>query len=332
MEKILFGDKKNRYKGNLHCHSNLSDGNNTPSELKEIYKNNGYSFLAITDHDFLLPHSDLDDDSFITITASEVTVKPVPTQSTLDYPYMRVVHLNIYSKEQNAYFNPVYSSVYDKYTSLEAKNKLNVPKEDFEREISPEGINTLIETANKNGFFVAYNHPRWSLDTFENYSKYKGLWGVEVYNTSCFLYGIQEYDINVLDDMLRLGNRVFATSGDDNHSSRDIFGTFVMAEADELSYKNIIDALLSGDFYTSTGPLIDKISIDGNKVYVECSSAKAIMLSTMGRRGSILTSNGELLNKAEFEIKDTDGYFRISVIDKEGKIANSQAYFLEDLR
>lgn len=332
MKKILFGNKENVYKGNMHCHSNLSDGQNTPSELKELYKNNGYSFLAITDHDFLLPHSELDDDSFITITSCELSVKSSPTQSTLSHPYMRVCHFNIYSKEQNTYFNPFYNRVYDKYSSDERKKLFNVPEVDFERDISPEGINKLIETANSNGFFVAFNHPRWSLDTYENYSKYKGLWGVEVYNTSCFCEGVQEYDINVLDDMLRLGNKVFATSGDDNHSLRDLFGTFVMVEADSLSYNNVINALVSGDFYTSTGPLIHRISVEDDTVEVECSSVKAIMLSTMGRRGKSAISSGEPLTNAKFLLKDTDGYFRITIIDENGKIANSQAYFLDDLR
>ena len=38
------------YKGNLHCHTTDSDGDCTPEEVVKRYKEQGYSFLAITDH------------------------------------------------------------------------------------------------------------------------------------------------------------------------------------------------------------------------------------------------------------------------------------------
>ena len=41
-------------KGALHTHSTLSDGQLTPAELADCYAQMGFSFLAITDHDYLL--------------------------------------------------------------------------------------------------------------------------------------------------------------------------------------------------------------------------------------------------------------------------------------
>ena len=40
-----------QFKANLHSHSTLSDGKLSPAELKKIYKEHGYSVLAVTDHD-----------------------------------------------------------------------------------------------------------------------------------------------------------------------------------------------------------------------------------------------------------------------------------------
>jgi predicted metal-dependent phosphoesterase TrpH len=40
----------NWYKGNLHTHTNLSDGLKSPEECIELYKSEGYDFIAITDH------------------------------------------------------------------------------------------------------------------------------------------------------------------------------------------------------------------------------------------------------------------------------------------
>lgn len=46
--------KKNIYKGQLHCHTtNSSDAVDSPVTLLTAYKNAGYSFVAITDHEFM---------------------------------------------------------------------------------------------------------------------------------------------------------------------------------------------------------------------------------------------------------------------------------------
>jgi hypothetical protein len=41
------------YKGQLHCHSTNSDGTQTPAQLVTDYKNAGFEFISITDHDVL---------------------------------------------------------------------------------------------------------------------------------------------------------------------------------------------------------------------------------------------------------------------------------------
>lgn len=45
----------NPYKGQLHAHTTNSDGSLTPTQLATIYRNVGYHFLVITDHDYLTP-------------------------------------------------------------------------------------------------------------------------------------------------------------------------------------------------------------------------------------------------------------------------------------
>ena len=64
MKKYLLPKDGNFYKANLHCHTTLSDGRLTPEEVKEFYKNRGYSIVAYTDHDILIPHDDLNDENF----------------------------------------------------------------------------------------------------------------------------------------------------------------------------------------------------------------------------------------------------------------------------
>ena len=53
MKKYLLPESGNFYKANLHCHTTLSDGRLTPEEIKELYKSQGYSIVAYTDHNIL---------------------------------------------------------------------------------------------------------------------------------------------------------------------------------------------------------------------------------------------------------------------------------------
>jgi len=334
-KKVLLDSNKNFYKANMHCHSTYSDGNLTPEELKEAYMAQGYSVLAITDHEHINSHEYLDDENFLTITSAEYSIKQFPEQSTLKNFDMKVCHLNFYAKEQNNTNTICYNSVLDHFSKGEAREKLKDLPE-YERVYGHEGISELIRIANENGFFVSYNHPRWSLENYGDYCGYEGLWGVEIYNTSVNEGGIYDYDINVLDDFLRDGKRMFACAGDDNHnagkSTVKSFGAFTMINAEKLQYDCIIDALLTGNFYASTGPEIKELYVEDNKVHIKCSNAKRITYSTHGRRSACLRPEGdEYLTEGVFEIREMDKYFRLDVIDEFGKRANTQAYFINEL-
>ena len=333
MKKVLLGTKKNFYKANMHCHSNISDGKYSPEELKDMYKEKGYSILAITDHEKIINHSYLDDEDFLTITSGEYAIKQFPEQSTLSNRKMKVCHINLYAKEQNNDNSVCYSYDLDHFNKDENDRiRLRDTYGDYERRYGSDGINEIIDIANKNGFFVCYNHPRWSLENYSDYSGYEGLWAVEVYNSASTFEGIYETDINVFDDFLRDGKKICASCGDDNHFDNERFKAFVMVNTDKLTYSNVIDALLNGDFYSSTGPEIYELSVEENKVKIKCSFVKDIALSTEGRRAKRkYNTDGTLINEAEFEICPEDGYFRLDLCDQFGNHAWTQAYFIDEL-
>lgn len=332
MKKVLLGTKKNFYKANMHCHSNLSDATLTPEQLKALYKGNGYSILAITDHDSIRNHSYLDDEDFLTITSMEISIKERLVSTSVDR-YMKVCHLNVYAEKQDNEYNVCYSSAYDKYSPKERVEAIVKKDGDHQRTYSAQGINEIIEAANKNGFLVSYNHPTWSLETYEQYSQYTGIWGVEIFNTACVTAGLFEYNDHVFDEFLRMGKRVFPIAADDNHNDRDdSFGGFIMVNSDALQYENIIESLKCGDFYASTGPLIDEVFVEGDTVTVKCANAKHVYLSTCSRRAyGIHAPNDGYLNEAEFKFIPDDIYFRITVVDEFGNRANTGAYFIEEL-
>ena len=53
------GTKLRWYKGNTHTHTTMSDGDSTPGLVARWYRNNGYDFLFLTDHNIRTEIEDL---------------------------------------------------------------------------------------------------------------------------------------------------------------------------------------------------------------------------------------------------------------------------------
>ena len=167
-----------------------------------------------------------------------------------------------------------------------------------------------------------------------DYLGYEGLFAVEIYNHSTEVSGGNSYCPNVFDDFLRSGKKIFCTMCDDSHNHKgvrgkdgDMFGGFVMINAERLDYNIIMSALMNGNFYASQGPEILSLLRDGDTVTVKTSPAARIALTTRGRRTKAVNAvEGESVTEAVFRIREDDGYFRITVTDKFGKHANTQSY------
>lgn len=331
MKKILLDKQKNFYKANLHCHSTISDGTKTPEELKKIYKEQGYSAIAFTDHDVFLDHSDLTDEGFVALNGFEMEI----TEEGSPFPHLKTCHLCFVALKPDNLTQICWNEIYlfgnaPKYKHLV---KFDETKPPFIREYIPECVNEIISEGRKNGFFVTYNHPAWSLETLENYGKYKGMNAMEICNYGAFEAGYPDYNEKEYDDLLRGGQKIFCISTDDNHNYRkDSFGGFTVINAEKLDYTSLTDALEKGDFYASQGPEIKSLWYEDGKIGIECSNAANIRLNTGIRRCEIAYAEDKPLNSAVFGVNDDDNYVRITVTDESGKHANTSAYFVEDLK
>ena len=334
MKKILLDSSKPFFKANLHCHSTMSDGSMTPERLKAVYKANGYSILAITDHEHLLDFSYLNDGTFLTITSAEMAIKEIAHMSTLDKHDMKVCHLNFYARRPDMIDTPCYSSVYDHYINDENRDLIVHSEGEYEREYSAEGISEMIRIANEKGFLVSYNHPRWSLENATDYLGYRGLWAVEIFNTDCNdRSGLYEYDINTYDDFLRDGQRVVCLANDDNHNEYDVCGGWSMINADSLDYDAVISAMEQKRLYASTGPVIHELYVEGDSAYLTFEKGAFATISTKGRRVQKKPANAPGgVSQVSFNIlRDKDIYIRFDVVDRYGRRANTCAYFIDEI-
>ena len=304
------------YKANLHSHSTLSDGHVSPLGLKQVYKKKGYSVFAYTEHSVYHDlREKLDDKDFITLPSYEA--HPLRAYETTPFPAIcdgpaptpneaEAIHLNMFAIDPD-------------------KTTKEVDMEDINTH-SLENINELIRRGREAGFLVSYNHPHWSLNSAELYNKLEGLSAIELINGACNRSSALDFVPHVMREMAWNGKRLVAFAGDDNHRPRHLFQAWTMIKAPELSHKAVINAMQKGDCYVSSGPEIKELYVEDGKVYVKCSDAARICYSTRGRRVRAVSAESGCVNEAVFEIKDTDGYFRIDIIDECGLRANTQAY------
>ena len=332
MKKFLIPEEGQFYKANLHCHSTISDGDFTPEELKEHYKANGYSIIAYTDHNLMLPHPELADENFLPLNGFEIDVNEEAEGVPWDQGkccHICYVALEPEGTKQVCWHRSKYLfGNAPKYAHL-AQFDENEP--DYERKYSAEGINDMIRRGVEGGFFVTYNHPTWSREDYRDYMSYHGMHAMEIVNYDCLVEGYDEYNPRVYDDMLRGGERIYCIATDDNHKAQHRCGGFTMIKAPKLEYRTITKALEAGHFYASQGPEIYSLWMEGNEVHIVCSPAVKIAI-TYGRRQAYAKDApaGETVTEAVFTVTPNDGFFRLTVTDETGKHANTNAYFIDE--
>ena len=337
MIKYLLPKEGKFYKANMHMHTTISDGKMTANETKEEYVKRGYSIVAFTDHEVMVPHNDLTDDNFLAITSTEILInEKIASDASLKKTY----HLNLYSFDSDKHiFNTFNENVIWKKHSLDYIDDAQKQVK-YAREYCVDSINDIVKKANEEKCLVSYNHPTWSLQNYTDYIGLKGLWGVEWYNNTCERMGYTD-TMKPIDDLLRIGERVFPLATDDAHSFDDCFGGFIMIKAPELEYSTIFHALEKGDFYSSTNPEIDELIYEDGIVKIKTSPVCKIFLTTDRRITKFVVSDDQLLTEASFDISpflkicENEGsknqYFRLTIVDENGKIAHTRAYFIDEI-
>jgi histidinol phosphatase-like PHP family hydrolase len=105
MKKYLLPREGHFYKANLHCHSTLSDGRWTPEEIKENYKNHGYSVVAYTDHDVFVTHNELADEDFLPMNGYELAFAQ---QKKIEGKSSKVCHICFVSLKKDKKYQKIF--------------------------------------------------------------------------------------------------------------------------------------------------------------------------------------------------------------------------------
>lgn len=178
------------------------------------------------------------------------------------------------------------------------------------------------------------------MEQYPDYTGYNGMHAFEMFNGSCIVAGYEDENPRVYDDILRNGKKIFCIGADDNHNGHPLGSrrcdsgiAFTVIKAPSLDYRDVTRALESGNFYASEGPEIYELSYEDGAVHVKCSEADRVYCSYGIRKAAIeFGDETGKVTEATFSVPESCIYFRITVVDKSGNRACTNAYFVEDLK
>lgn len=262
------------YKGNIHCHSTRSDGRIAPEKVIEAYRERGYHFLMLTEHNIYTHFTGFDTDQFLLLPGMEINAPP-DIHEIRDYHFLVIPG----TKEQRAQATlPPY--VHDQRLDLR-------PFDSYEY------LQSLIDDAYYRGNQVIINHPYWSKVEYDQILPLKRLCGLEVFNyCSKVLENVGEA-FSTWDAVLRSGMRLWGTAVDDAHNfypydsgGNDSFGGYIMVKAKSFTQDGLMEAFAAGSFYGTSGPEIRDFYVEDNMVHFICSPVSRIFLNGTSARSA----------------------------------------------
>jgi hypothetical protein len=288
------------FKGNIHTHTTNSDGQMISKQVVNNYEKAGYDFLSITDHGVLTDTKELSKPGFLLIPGEEICAG-----SSGRGRLFHIVGLNIQEE---------------------------VPAKGFDRVEDPQRIIDLIR---KQGGTAILAHPYWSDLNSNDLSRFKGYIGVEVYNTSCDLTIGRGHSNVHWDDLLSGGCRLLGFAVDDAHCldkpllPLDLCKAWIYVKARSLTVESIMEGIRRGRFYSSNGPEIRGIEIEGGEIRVSSSPVRSIAFVSSGGHGENNTVDGGSLEEAVYAVRGSEAYVRIEITDRSGRKAWSNPIYVE---
>jgi len=294
------------YKGNTHAHTLESDGDSTPDVVTKWYRDHGYHFLVLSDHNVLTAVDGLNakyavPEKFTLIKGEEVTSRVGP----------KAVHVN----------------------GIDARARIGAQT----------GVSLLdvlqksVDAIRREGGVPHINHPNftWSL-TSDELRQVRNNKLFEIYNghpkvNNAGGGGVPGTEA-AWDAILSSGVLLYGIAVDDAHNftqpgNPDVAGPgrgWVVVRAAALEARTILDALERGDFYASTGVELTDIQSTSSSIMIAVKKEpwSKYRIQFIGRGGVVL--HEALDSPATYELKGTEGYVRARVLESNGRVAWGQ--------
>ncbi len=286
--------EKRWLKGNIHTHTTESDGDASPQHVAGWYKQHGYDFLVLSDHNHL-------------------TVLEEANTSPGDWPLM------IPGEE-------VTSRLFDNTVPVHV-NAIGIDSviEPAYEEDAQKTLQENVDRIRQAGGLPSINHPnyKWTLNA-RHIVETTGAWAVEVYNghsgsNSYGMGGMQSVE-EMWDQALSAGNRIFGVATDDSHhyhESSPLLANpgrgWIVVKSESLSRPDVMQAMSDGDFYSSSGVVIGDMTNTTKEIAIDLDPYDSEKFTTVfyGENGVKLAE--EHGSSVRFQPPENQAYVRATV-------------------
>lgn len=273
-------------RGNLHMHTQRSDGKLSFEDAIARYEHAGYDFIAVTDH--------------WVVSSRDTTPGGMLLLSGCEYHVGERVRDGIYH---------IVGVGMERAPALAR---------------SQPGLNaqTIIDAIREAGGLAILAHPAWSLNSADEAAKLTGLSGTEIYNTtSGFPLNVRPYSGLFVDRLASLGVLLPCMAADDAHGyAGDDCRSYLMVHARERSHEAVMEALRTGAFYATQGPRV-QMSVEDGRAVVRCSPAASVAFYSDAVWNPHRVTLGEGVTEACCPIQPGETFMRAEVTDSEGRTA-----------
>lgn len=289
------------WRGNLHCHSNRSDGALPPEEVCRRYAAEGYDFIALTDH-------------FVGRYGYPI-VDTVPFRSP-GFTTLLGAELHSGALENGELWHILAVGLPADFAPSNSPDFKPVEGQESGPEIAARAVAA--------GAFVAIAHPQWSgISLNDARSLATVADAVEIYNHGCATGCDRADGFTMADLLLSEGHRLSLVATDDAHFTEpDHFGGWVMVKAPENTPEALLAALKAGLFYATQGPEIRAIRLLEDAVEVDCSAAVSVIVQ--GHGSGARAVHGHSMTRARVALDarlSASRWLRVTIIDAAGKRA-----------
>jgi hypothetical protein len=321
------------FRGNTHTHTLNSDGDSPPDSVARWYRDHGYAFLFITDHETLTDPAPLNarfgkPGSCLLIQGQEVTQRGTDSAHADTRRQAHVNALGLTTVVMPQGTKGVASGI-----------------------TMAEGYARNIAAIRAAGGIAQVNHPnyRWSVRLTDVLALPDStLFEIANAHTTVNNAGAASVDGRnvpsteaLWDSLLSRGKVLFAIGDDDAHSFKlqdaDDYEltrpgrSWIMVRADTLTAPAILAGIRRGDFYASTGVTLRELSMTARQIRLTIARPenddRQFTTEFIGRGGRVLSTVRGMT--AEYAVKGDEGYVRARVVDSNGRRAWTQAVMLK---
>jgi hypothetical protein len=291
------------YKGNLHTHTLNSDGDSTPDDVVRWYREHGYQFLVLTDHNYLTSVDGLNalhgaSDQFLVVKGEEVTGRYGE----------KPVHVN----------------------GLEVERLVDAPDGSSVVDVAQKMVDAIRAARG----IPSINHPNfgWAFSTAE-LGQIQRTRLFEVFNGHPLVNNLGGGGVPGLEEtwdrILSSGKLLYGVAVDDAHYFKRPWDAYapapgkgwVYVRSPRLEGRALVDALERGEFYASTGVELSGLDVAGSTITIAVKQipTSKYRIQFIGREGRVLSE--ATTSPASYTFKGDEGYVRAKVLESNGKFA-----------